>query len=117
MMNINLKMPAGFGYGAAETAARGAAMKDLGKDLALMAWYDRMKGVGAPGEACSRENWKCVRDYAEHHDAGLRVAVNGDEYEFFFSKVPAGTAELDTEGVTESHAGIGRDEFDNVQGG
>jgi hypothetical protein len=116
MMNIDLKSDYGIDYGKAEAMARRAA-EERGAGYTLMSWYDKARGMGAPQEACSLENWKCVRDYAVHHNASLRVAVNTDEYEFFFAKAPADAAELDADEVTDVHAGIARDEFDNVQGG
>ena len=116
MMNIDLKLENGVAYDEAERAAR-EAVEATGGNFALMAWYDKARGIGAPSEACSLESWKCVRDYAENHEAGVRVAVNDDAYEFFFSKVPIDAMELDTDGIEESHAGIAVDEFNNVQGG
>ena len=116
MMNIDLKTEYEIDYGEAEAMARKAA-DEAGTGFALMSWYDKARGTGAPREACALESWKCVRDYAEHHDASLRVAVNADEYEFFFTRVPVDAEELDVDGVTEAHAGISRDEFDNIQGG
>ena len=116
MMNIDLKSEYEIDYGDAEAMARKAA-EETGTGFTLISWYDKVRGVGAPQEACSLENWKCVRDYAEHRDASLRVAVNEDMYEFFFTRVPADVEELDVDEVTEVHSGIARDEFDNVQGG
>jgi hypothetical protein len=116
MMNIDLRSEYAIDYGDAETMARKAA-DGAGKGFTLMSWFDKARGMGAPQEACSLESWKCVRDYAEHHDASLRVAVNSDEYEFFFTRVPLDAEELDSDEVTEVHSGISRDEFDNVQGG
>ncbi len=116
MTNIDLRMASGIGYDEAEIAARKAA-EEAGKGFSLLAWYDKARKMGSPLEACSLENWKCVRDYAEHRDADLRVAVNGDEYEFFFSRAPEDVTELEGEGISETHMGIAQDEFNNVQGG
>jgi len=116
MMNIDLKMAPGVRYAEAEEAARNAAM-DAGGSVSLLAWYDKAKGLGAPQEACALESFTCVRDYAVHREADFRISVNADAYEFFFTRVPAGTEELDREEVVEVHAGIAEDEFNNVQGG
>jgi hypothetical protein len=116
MITIDLKTDHKIDYGEAEEMARRAA-EDAGGGFSLVSWYDRVRGVGAPQEACSLESWKCVRDYAEHHDASLRVAVNADEYEFFFTKVPADAEELDVDEALDVHSGIAQGEFDNIQGG
>lgn len=116
MMNIDLTMTPGVRYAEAEEAARNAAM-DAGGSVSLLAWYDKARGFGAPQEACALESFKCVRDYAVHHEADFRVSVNTDAFEFFFTKVPAETEELDREEVAEVHAGIAEDEFNNLQGG
>ena len=116
MRGIELKLDSRIGYTDAEKAAKEAA-SDFGDDLSLLAWYDRVRNMGAPQEACSLESWKCVRDYAEHHEADIRVSVNDDAYEFFFAATPVGTVQLDREEVVEVHEGISRDEFDNIQGG
>jgi len=116
MMNIDLSMTIGIGYDEAETAAR-KAVSDADGEYTLTAWYDKARKMGAPQEACSLESWKCVRDYAEHHDADVRISVNGDAYEFYFTRVPHDTAALDRDGIEGIHAGIAKDEFDNVQGG
>jgi hypothetical protein len=115
MKNIELTLKSGISYGDAEKAARKAAL-DMASSVSLFAWYDKAKNTGAPSEACARENWKCVRDYATHHNADIRVSVNEDEYEFFFSKSPAGATTLDSEEVSGVHKGIS-EEFDNIQGG
>jgi hypothetical protein len=116
MTNIDLKSDYGIDYGDAEAMAWRAA-KEAGTDFTLISWYDKARGMGAPQEACSLENWKCVRDYAEHRNASLRVAVNTDDYEFFFAKVPTDAEELDFDEVAEVHSEVMRDEFENVQGG
>ncbi len=115
MKNIELKLGA-VAYGEAEKAAKEAALKQSSETLSLMAWYDNIKKSGAPQEACSAENWKCVRDYAEHHNADIRVSVN-DDYEFYFARTPAGTETLDKESVSDVHKGIAVDKDENVQGG
>ncbi len=117
MRNIDLTLASGIAYDAAEKAAKEAVAKELGGDISLFAWYDKARGMGAPQEACSLESWKCVRDFAEHHKADIRVAVNGEDFEFFFSKTPAGTESLDKEGVADVHKGIAVDQDENVQGG
>ena len=117
MKNVDLNLAAGIVYADAEKAAREAAAAETSGSLSLFAWYDKARNLGAPREACAQENWKCVRDYAEHHKADIRVTVNKDAYEFFFSKAPAGTAELDKEEVEDVHKKISKDEFENVQGG
>ncbi|GAB4329985.1 MAG: hypothetical protein Kow0099_00230 [Candidatus Abyssubacteria bacterium] len=116
MKNVDIKLENGLGYAEAEKRAREAA-KEMGGSLSLFAWYDKTRNMGAPREACAEEGWKCVRDYAEHHNADLRVSVNGDEYEFFFSKVPEDAAELDRESVEAVHTGIKMNRDENVQGG
>jgi hypothetical protein len=116
MNSIDLKLKSGIDYKKAEEAARKAAL-DMGGSLSLFAWYDKARKMGAPAEACSQENWKCVRDYATHHGADIRVSVNADEYEFFFAKAPIDAAVLDSEEVAGVHKGISKEEFDNVQGG
>ena len=116
MKNVALDLGAGINYGAAEEAAKKAAA-EAGGDLSLFAWYDKARNMGAPQEACSLENWKCVRDYAEHHKVDVRISVNNDDFEFYFAKVPAGTEQLDTEGVEDVHKGIAVDKDENVQGG
>ena len=117
MQNIDLSLAGGIAYGAAEKAAKEAAAAQSNADLSLLAWFDKAKNMGAPQEACSLESWKCVRDYAEHHRADLRVSVNDDEYEFYFFRVSVDAEELDREEVETVHTGIARDQFDNVQGG
>jgi len=111
-----MKMTPGVRYAEAEEAARNAAM-DAGGSVSLLAWYDKARGFGAPQEACALESFTCVRDYATHHMADLMISVNADAYEFFFTRVPVGTEELDRGEVVEVHAGIAEDEFDNIQGG
>ncbi|UCD57811.1 MAG: AF1514 family protein [Candidatus Hydrogenedentota bacterium] len=117
MRSIDLKLDPGIGYKTAEKAAREAVAKEAGEGLSLLAWYDKAKKTGAPQEACSLENWKCVRDYAEHRKADMRISINNDDFEFYFAKTPAGTDTLDKEGVEEVHKGIAVDRDENVQGG
>lgn len=117
MKNIDVNLGAGAAYDRAEKAAKEAAAKDFGGDLSLLAWYDKGRNMGAPQEACSLENWKCVRDYAEHHKADIRISVNDNAFEFFFAKTPAGTESLDKEGVADVHKDIALDRDENVQGG
>jgi len=112
MKNINLNLGSGVDYAKAEKAAREAAGK-----FSLLAWYDKAKKSGAPQEACALENWKCVRDYADHHNADVRVSVNDDAFEFYFAKTPPGTAELKGKRVHEVHEGLAVDRDENVQGG
>jgi hypothetical protein len=117
MRNIDLSVTGGVGYKAAEEAAMQAVAEEAGHGLSLLAWYDRANKKGAPSEACSLESWKCVRDYAEHHKADIRISVNKDAFEFYFIKTPAGTETLDKEGVADVHKGIAVDKDENVQGG
>jgi hypothetical protein len=117
MQNIDLSLDASIAYDAAEKAAKDAAAAQSSADLSLLAWYDKARSMGAPQEACSLESWKCVRDYAEHHKADIRVSVNSDAFEFYFAKAPAGTETLDKEGVSDVHKGIAIDKDENVQGG
>ncbi len=117
MRNINLSLAGGIGYKAAEKAAREAVANEAGQGLSLLAWYDKASKKGAPGEACSLESWKCVRDYAEHHKADIRISVNEDAFEFYFTKAPVGTETLDKESVEDVHKGIAVDKDENVQGG
>ena len=117
MQNINLSLDAGIAFEAAQQAAKNAVGESVPGDTSLLAWYDTARKMGAPQEACSLESWKCVRDFAEHHKADVRVSVNEDAFEFFFAKVPAGTETLDKEGVADVHKGIAVDQDENVQGG
>ncbi len=117
MKNIDLSLASDIGFEDAEKAAKEAAAAQSSDALSLLAWYDNAKKVGAPQEACSLENWKCVRDYAEHRNADIRVSVNKDAFEFYFAKSPAGTETLDKEGVADVHKGIAVDKDENVQGG
>lgn len=116
MKNVDVKLASGASYTDAEKAARDA-VAEMSPDLSLLAWYDKSQKKGAPQEACSLESWKCVRDYAEHHQADFRVSVNDDVFEFYFVKTPAGTETLDKEGVADVHKGIAVDQDENVQGG
>jgi hypothetical protein len=117
MQNIKLDLTPGVAYKEAENAAKEAAAAQSSAGLFLLAWYDKERQMGAPQEACSLENWKCVLDYAEHHNADIKVSVNNDVFEFFFAKVPAGTETLDKESVADIHKGIAVDQDENVQGG
>lgn len=117
MQNIKLDLNPGVAYKEAEKAAKEAAAAQSSAGLSLLAWYDKQRQMGAPQEACSLENWKCVLDYAEHHNADIKVSVNNDSFEFFFAKTPAGTETLDKEGVADVHKGIAVDQDENVQGG
>jgi hypothetical protein len=117
MQNIKLNLDPKIAYDAAEKAAKKAASEQSSAKLSLLAWYDKARKMGAPQEACSLENWKCVLDYAEHHKADIRVSVNKDAFEFYFAKTPAGTETLDKEAVSDVHKGIALDKDENVQGG
>jgi len=117
MKNLNLSLSGQISYAAAEKAAKEAVSGEVAGDISLLAWYDKIKKTGAPQEACALESWKCVRDYAEHHNADIRVSVNKDAFEFYFAKVPAGTAKLKQKQVDAVHKGIAVDKDENVQGG
>ena len=93
-----------------------AATKAKGKAM-LVAWYDRTRKTQGPAETCSNEDWKCALAYAENHDADLRVSVNTDQFEFFFSRATGAVTELNEKDLLAVHAGIATDEFNNVQGG
>jgi hypothetical protein len=112
---IELTLKGPVNYQKAEKEARMAA-SEAGA-VSLLAWYDKERGMGAPREVCSKETWKCPRDYAEHHKADIRVSINGDAYEFFFTRVAAGADALDVDEVVAVHHGIPKQQFDNVQGG
>lgn len=116
MKTIELSLTGSVGYEKAEREARKVAA-EAGARYSLMAWYDKAKGVGAPREACQTASWKCPRDYAEHHHADLRVSVNNDAYEFFFTRIPSDAEGLDSDEVTAVHKGISEGDFDNIQGG
>ncbi len=116
MNTINLLLDDSLAYMDAYKAALKAARKSEG-NVILIAWYDRMRKTQGPTETCGGENWRCALDYAEHHDADLRVAINTDQYEFFFSKATGAFTELDEEDLLAIHAGIANDDFNNVQGG
>jgi hypothetical protein len=113
MRTIDITLRSGIDYKAAERAAREAA----GEKMTLVAWYDKLRRMEGPREACAREGWKCARVYADNHGADVGVLVNKDQYEFYFTKVPDSFAELDEEEVVEVHKNARRDEFDDVQGG
>lgn len=100
----------------AQERAREKAKGD-GADVRLIAWYDRDRGTGGPGEACAGEVPKCVRDYASSHGADKRVWVNDGKYEFYFSPTGKDVVELDEEWAMRVHREATSREFDNVQGG
>ena len=116
MKTIALNLGTGIAYDVAKKAAREKAMAG-GEKVSLFAWYDRARKMGGPSETCSLEGWKCVRDYAEHHGAEMRISVNDDAFEFFFTKIPGDFVELDRQDSLEIHKDTRRDEFDDVQGG
>lgn len=116
MKTLSLDLGSGVDYTIAEKEAREAAMKTGGK-LTLVAWYDRVRNMEGPREACASEGWKCARVYADHHGAEIGVLVNGDQYEFYFTRVPGEFTELDEEAALDVHKGAKRPDFDNVQGG
>ncbi|RJP19745.1 MAG: hypothetical protein C4520_12345 [Candidatus Abyssobacteria bacterium SURF_5] len=116
MKNIELVLKDITSLEDAEKEARNA-VSEFGGHFSLLSWYDKARGTGAPQEVCSQENWKCPRDYAEHHEADVRVAVNGDAYEFYFIKVPADAETLEADEVGSIHADVPKQAFDNVQGG
>ena len=116
MRDIRLVMN-GTDYTAAGRVAKEAALKAGGRGATMIAWYDRARNLVGPQETCAKEGWKCSRDYAEHHGADLRVSINDDAFEFFFSDVASDFAELDREDALDAHIGASRDEFDDVQGG
>jgi hypothetical protein len=117
MKNLDLNLSGQVSYAAAEKAAKEAVAGEVAGDVSLLAWYDSAKKTGAPQEACSLENFKCVRDYAEHHNADIRVSVNKDVFEFYFAKVPSGTAKLKAKQVDAVHKNLAVDQDENVQGG
>lgn len=116
MNTINLKLDDSVSYMDAYRAALKAARESEGNVL-LVAWYDRVRNVQGPTETCDGENWRCALEYAEHHDADLRVAINTDRYEFFFARATGVFTELNEEDLLEVHLGIAEDDFNNVQGG
>jgi hypothetical protein len=116
MNTIKLTMDRSVGYMDAYRAALHAATEAEGNAV-LVAWYDRTRKTQGPAETCSDEDWKCALKYAENHDADLRISVNTDQYEFFFSRATGEVAELNEEDLLEVHAGIKADEFSNIQGG
>jgi hypothetical protein len=116
MKNMELNINGSVDFKAAEKAARKAA-SEFGGNFSLIAWYDKAKETGAPQEVCMKENWRCARDYADHHEASLRISVNGDAYEFFFTRIPADAEGLEKDEVAAIHEKASGDEFDNVQGG
>ena len=116
MNTIKLTLDPTTGYMDAYKAALDAATEAKGNAL-LVAWYDRTRKTQGPAETCSNEDWKCALTYAENHDADLRVSVNTDQYEFFFSRATGEVTELNEKALLEVHAGIPADEFSNIQGG
>lgn len=116
MRTLNLDLGSGVNYKLAEKAAREAAM-EAGRNMTLVAWYDRERNMEGPREACASEGWKCARVYADNHGADIGVLVNGDQYEFYFTRVPDEFEELDEEAALEVHESAKRPDFDNVQGG
>ena len=116
MKTLNVDLGSGVNYTLAEKAAREAAMKAGGK-LTLVAWYDRARKMEGPREACASEGWKCSRVYADHHGADIGVLVNGDQYEFYFTRIPDEFVELDEEAALDVHQSAERPDFDDVQGG
>lgn len=113
MRTIDITLRSGIDYRAAERAAREAA----GEKMTLVAWYDKLRRMEGPREACAREGWKCARVYADNHGADVGVLVNKDQYEFYFTEVPESFAELNRKDALSVHEGATRSEFDNVQGG
>ncbi|RJP69471.1 MAG: hypothetical protein C4532_10990 [Candidatus Abyssobacteria bacterium SURF_17] len=116
MRTVSLGLGSGVNYALAEKAAREAAMEAGGK-LTLVAWYDKVRNMEGPREACANEGWKCARVYADHHGADIGVLVNEDQYEFYFTRIPEGFEELDEEAALDIHESAKRPDFDNVQGG
>ncbi len=113
MRTIDISLSSGIDYRAAESAAREA----VGEKMTLVAWYDRLRNMEGPREACAREGWKCARVYADNHGADIGVFVNKDQYEFYFTNVPGSFAELNREDALDVHQGATRSDFDDVQGG
>ena len=117
MRNIHLETKGSVDHMLAERVARQEAAKAGMENAEMVAWYDHSRNMAGPLETCAKEGWKCARDYAEHHGAGLRVSVDHDEYEFFFSDVSPEFTEFDREEALGIHADARRDDFDDVQGG
>jgi hypothetical protein len=116
METIQLDLEDGVSLMEAQERAREKARMD-NEDLRLIAWYDRDRKTGGPGEACAGEVPKCVHDYAGSHGANRRVWVNDGQFEFFFSPTGDDVTELDKEWAIRVHKGAGVSDFDNVQGG
>ncbi len=116
MRTINLKLDGNVDFYGAQEAARKALIRGE-KNVTLVAWSDRLRDMEGPMEACSRESWKCARVYAENHGADLRISVNNDDYEFYFSGIPADYIGLDEEELREIHEPARAADFDDVQGG
>jgi hypothetical protein len=116
MNTIKLSLEPTIGYIEAYRTALHEAAESEGSVM-LLSWYDRSREKQGPTEVCGGENWRCALDYAEQHDADLRVSVNTDQYEFFFSKVIGDIVELSEDELLAVHGGISADEFSNIQGG
>jgi len=116
MNTLNLTMSRSAGYMDAYRAAVDAARKSEG-NVMLTAWYDRAQKMQGPSEACGSEDRQCALSYAKHHDADLKISVNKDRYEFFFTKATGDFSELEEDALLAIHAEIAPDEFNNVQGG
>jgi hypothetical protein len=116
MMTLNVDARGIQSFTEAECIAREAAW-DFDRNLSLMAWYDRVRNMEAPREACALEGWKCSRVYADHHGADLGILLNEGDYEFYFAKIPTDFVELDREEALDIHRWAETAEFDDVQGG
>ena len=116
MNTMKLTLEPAIGYLDAYKNALHAATESEGSVM-LLSWYDRTREKQGPTETCGDENWRCALDYAEQHNADLRVSVNTDQYEFFFSKVAGEFVELSEDELLEVHGGIAIDDFSNIQGG
>jgi hypothetical protein len=85
-------------------------------EMSLVSWYDRKRKTGGPLEACGGQPLKTSQDYANANGAEYRVSA-GERYEFFYTSVPEGTAQLDRDELVKIHAEIEYDRYENVQGG
>lgn len=85
-------------------------------EMSLVSWYDRKRKTGGPLEACGGQPLKTSQDYARANGAEYRVSA-GKRYEFFYTSVPEGTAQLDRDELLEIHADLEYDRYENVQGG
>jgi hypothetical protein len=117
MRNIAIDLQPGVDYETAGRAAREAALNAGSGRAAMVAWYDRARKMAGPSAVCSNEDWACASAYAEHHGAQIKVSVNHDDYEFFFSEVASSFQELDRKESLEIHRDTKGSEFDDVQGG